>query len=53
MNPEKKTSHFGLLPLLTLVMFLALALNAAVSALFVFLLIRGGILSVSGENRFF
>ena len=49
MNPEKKTSHFGLLPLFTLVMFLALVLNAAVSALFVFLLIRGGILSVSGE----
>ncbi len=48
MKTKKKTGQFGMLPLFTLVMFLTLSLNAAITAVIVFLLVRGGILSVSG-----
>lgn len=47
MKAAKRTRHFGLLLMFTIVVFIALLINTAVSGVTVFLLIQNGILTVS------
>lgn len=49
MKKNRYSRHWGLLFLLTFVVFIALLLNAAITAAVVYLLIHRGILSVSGQ----
>lgn len=50
MKKRKQTNRFGLMLLFTLVVFWALLLNTAITGASVYLLVRNGILAISGDT---
>lgn len=49
MKPRKHSKHFGLMLMFTVVVFVALLINSAITALAVFLLVKSGMIYIASE----